>query len=148
MTNQYVKAILEFPETEFDIWCTFSLAGFNQKEIEVQKKSKGTTTYTFQKKVKMLFQSITNASSKPLFYVFYLGLSIVFLSFIAILYQILNKIIYLDYIIEGWTSLIISIWFLGGCTIFSIGIIGLYLSKVFLEVKNRPVTITKKVYES
>jgi putative glycosyltransferase len=47
---------------------------------------------------------------------------------------------------EGWTSIVVSIWFFGGLIILLLGIIGIYLSKVFIEVKNRPYSIIKKFY--
>jgi putative glycosyltransferase len=48
---------------------------------------------------------------------------------------------------EGWTSTLVSIWFIGGLLIFCIGIIGIYLSKMFLEIKNRPLSIVRKIYK-
>jgi putative glycosyltransferase len=58
---------------------------------------------------------------------------------------ILRKILF-GTLLEGWASLIVSIWLLGGITIFCLGVIGIYLSKIFIEVKQRPYTIVKEVY--
>jgi hypothetical protein len=49
-------------------------------------------------------------------------------------------------ILDGWVSLVLSIWLLGGLAIFSIGLVGLYVARIFIETKNRPYTITRKVY--
>jgi len=69
-----------------------------------------------------------------------------FLSIIAALVLIIRKLFF-GALLLGWASLIISIWLLGGLTIFCLGVIGIYLSKMFIEVKQRPYTIVKEVYE-
>jgi putative glycosyltransferase len=56
--------------------------------------------------------------------------------------------IFFDVSLEGWTSLIVSIWFLGGVMLLSIGVIGIYISKIFSETKQRPNTIIRKKYEA
>jgi putative glycosyltransferase len=58
---------------------------------------------------------------------------------------LIHKFIYRG-LIEGWVSVMISVWFLGGMLIFCVGIIGIYVSKIFIETKNRPYTIVRKVY--
>jgi len=70
------------------------------------------------------------------------------ISIISSLYilKVLIQKIFFQITISGWTSLIISIWFLSGIIIFSIGLMGLYLSKVFTEIKKRPYTIIKRIY--
>jgi putative glycosyltransferase len=65
----------------------------------------------------------------------------------AALYLIIRRI-FLGVMLQGWASLIVSIWLLGGITIFCLGIIAIYLSKVFIEVKQRPYTIIREVYET
>jgi putative glycosyltransferase len=59
---------------------------------------------------------------------------------------LLYRKIFLGLVLEGWTSILASIWLVGGIIIFSIGILGVYMSKIFTEVKNRPYTIVKKFY--
>ncbi len=61
------------------------------------------------------------------------------------MFLIFNKL-FLGTVSSGWTSLMVSIWFLSGILLLTIGILGLYMSKVFIEVKNRPI-VTKKVWE-
>jgi putative glycosyltransferase len=50
--------------------------------------------------------------------------------------------------VEGWSSVMVSVWFLGGLTIFCLGVIGIYLSKVFIETKQRPYTLVRRIYDS
>ena len=85
-------------------------------------------------------------TNKPLVFVFYLGLSVFFLSFLWFFYLILKKVFF-GVSISGWSSLIVSIWFLGGVTILCLGIISMYLSKIFIEVKQRPYSIIKEIHQ-
>ena len=78
---------------------------------------------------------------------FYIGLSISLLSFAYIVWIILQKVFF-DVSLEGWSSLIVSVWFLGGMILASLGVLGVYISKIFTETKQRPYTIIRKKYES
>ena len=145
MSRRYVQNLIQFTESELYLEGLFYLTGFKQIPVTTQKLSKGKTTYTLRKKLALSINAITSLSDKPLIYIAYLGLGILSLTSIFILYFLINKL-FLSEPIEGWTSLILSIWFLGGTTIFSIGIIGIYLSKVFIETKQRPYTIIRDIY--
>jgi putative glycosyltransferase len=70
----------------------------------------------------------------------------VFLSSVAALYLIVRRVFF-GVFLTGWPSLIVSVWLLGGLTIFCLGVIGIYLSKVFMEVKPRPYTVVRQLYD-
>jgi putative glycosyltransferase len=146
MSRRYVQGIDQFSEKEMDIWGLFVLNGFNQKGIYVKKGSKGKSTYTLKKKLRMALDTITSFSSRPLYLIFVLGLFVMAFSIVNIVYIIYKKIIW-GVEIEGWASILASVWLIGGLVIFILGIIGIYLSKLFLEVKNRPLTIIKDIYK-
>jgi putative glycosyltransferase len=146
MSRRYINSVILYAEKELEIWGIFVLAGFNQKAIKVSKGNKGSSTYTLRRKLKMMVDSVTSFSSKPLIYIFILGLLITFFSAIYISYLVIMRLIYNE-AAEGWTSTLVSIWFIGGLLIFCIGIIGIYLSKMFLEIKNRPLSIVRKIYK-
>jgi putative glycosyltransferase len=146
MSRRYVDNVLQYKEKELEIWGIFVLTGFNQKAIKVSKGSKGSSTYTLRRKIKIMIDSVTSFSSKPLIYIFLLGLTITFMSAIYISYLVIIRLLYNE-VTEGWTSTLVSIWFIGGLLIFCVGIIGIYLSKMFLEIKNRPLTIVRKIYK-
>jgi putative glycosyltransferase len=145
MKKKYVDAIVKFPEKELDLWGIFALAGFNQQQIFVQKGHKGISTYTFRKKIKRSVEIITSFSHRPLYLTFLLGLICFFISFINLLLIFYKKMV-LHVEVEGWASILASIWFVGGMILFVLGIFGIYLSKMFLEIKNRPLTIVRNVY--
>lgn len=146
MTRRYVDSLIEFQEREVFFLGISLLAGYNQIAVEIDKKSNSPTNYNLKKKINQFVNAITSFSSKPLIYIFYSGFFISTFSFIYLMYTLLKFFIW-GIGVEGWTSLIVSIWLVGGVVIFCLGIIGIYLSKIYSEVKNRPYTIIKKIYE-
>ncbi|WP_342291498.1 glycosyltransferase family 2 protein [Vibrio diazotrophicus] len=146
MTRRYVDALLLHKEKELYLAGLFSITGFKQKAITVEKFSRRETSYTVTKRVNLFIQAIVSFSSVPLVIFFYLGGTISFLTFLYSFFLVI-RVLLSSYVLEGWTSLIVSIWFLSGIILMAIGVIGIYLSKIFNEVKNRPVYIVRKIYE-
>lgn len=147
MTRKYVKALVQHRERETLIAGLWTLTGFDQVSVRVTKHLKASSTYDLRRKVSQLVNAITSFSSKPLVMIFYLGSAILLLSTTAALVLIIRKLLF-GALLLGWPSVIISIWLLGGLTIFCLGVIGIYLSKMFIEVKQRPYTIVREVYGS
>lgn len=145
MKQKYVQELIKYKEKEFFLGGISINCGFNQKPLIVIKHSSSETTYTFRKKIALMINSITAFSNKPLIYIFNLGFIITFIAFLFILKLIFYKL-YFNIPLQGWTSLIVSIWFFGGLIILVLGIIGIYLSKIFIEVKNRPFTTIRNIY--
>jgi putative glycosyltransferase len=142
MTRRYVTALVSHKERELLIGGLWVSTGFMQKPLTIQKKSKGQSSYTLGRKLNHLVNAITSFSSVPLVYVFYLGLTIIFLSLLGIGYLTINRIFFSVYL-SGWPSVMVTVSLLGGLTIFCLGVIGIYLAKVFSEVKQRPYTIIR-----
>lgn len=145
MTRRYMDALSHYYERQFTFSALNELTGFERAPIEVKKKSRDTTSYSFIRKFRILVDSITSSSHKPLYAIFYTGLSISLLSFLYIL-NIVYKSIFMGYPVEGWPSLIVSIWFIGGILSSFMGIIGIYISKIYIETKARPYVHIKKIY--
>ncbi|MEW5850553.1 MAG: glycosyltransferase family 2 protein [Myxococcota bacterium] len=146
MTRRYVDALVMHRDREIFLAGLAAITGFKQVAVPVEKHSKGSTTYTFSKRVAALVNALTSFSSKPLVYIFYLGLVISVVAAAAAAYLIIRRVFF-GVLLSGWPSLMVSIWFFGGMTIFCIGVIGIYLSKVFSEIKDRPYTIVREVLE-
>lgn len=146
MNYKYNQSLIKYKESEIFIDGIWIHAGFKQKALEVKKGSHSETTYTLKRKLSLFVNAITSFSSKPLIYIFYIGLITTFFSIIFILKLVLDKLFF-GLAFEGWTSLIVSIWFFGGLIILLLGVIGIYLSKIFIEVKQRPYTIVKNYYD-
>src|SRR5207302_10944128 len=111
----------------------------------VDKAHKGTPTYSLRKKMYMLVTAITSFSNRPLVMIFYTGLFILVVSGLYIGHLVTARLFF-NITVDGWTSLITSLWFLGGLTIFFLGVMGIYLSRIYMETKGRPRTLVRQVY--
>jgi putative glycosyltransferase len=145
MKADYVRSLVQHQERELSLAGLWQITGFYQVPMFVNKVSKGTTTYTFTHKVKALVDAVTSFSNKPLVLIFYLGAIIFIISSLAAGYLIIDGI-FSRRMPVGWPSVIVSIWMLGGMTIFCLGLIGIYISKIFIETKQRPYTIIRRIY--
>ena len=146
MRKQYVRSLDLFNEKESDLWGVFILAGFRQKEIPVRKGFKGRTTYTFRRKLAIAIATITTLTHRPLYLVAMAGLIITLLSLLFTVIMVIDHIIQGD--ADKWWITLVSIWFIGGLVLFAIGIVGVYIGKMFLEIKNRPFSIIKKIHRA
>jgi putative glycosyltransferase len=146
MTRRYVRNLIRHQERATIISGLWELTGFKQVGIKVDKSARGRTTYNFIKKIEILVDAVASFSSLPLVAVFYLGTFISILAVLATIYLVILRVFYGVFLV-GWPSLIVSIWLMGGLMIFSIGLIGIYISKIFIETKNRPYTIVREIYE-
>ena len=146
MTRRYVDALLRHREQLFMIEILCNLTGFKQIAYPMNKTGyKGITSYTLARRIRLFINGITMSSNRPLIFIGYIGAIIVGF---ALIYTLFVLILYALGVAnpDGWTSLIISTWFLGGLTIFSLGIIATYLSVMFEEIKARPYSIIAKVH--
>ena len=146
MTKEYVSSVIQYTEKVLFIHGIWMLAGYKQLPILITKKSKGTTTYTLPIKIKLAIDSIVSFSDRPLEGIFYLGAGISSLSLTYISFILVRKIFFSGSI-TGWSSLIASVWFFGGLILLCLGVIGMYLSRIYLESKNRPLVIEKEHYK-
>lgn len=145
MTRRYVDALLQHEEREVFIAGLWCLTGFEQRALPVAKLSTSRTTYTFRRKVAQLVSSVTSFSDVPLRGIFVLGCGV---SLAAVIYGLYLFLLWMfvSEVPTGYTSVILSIWLLGGLNMAALGIIGIYLSKVFMEAKGRPRSIIRAVY--
>jgi len=145
MTRRYVEALLQFQEREMVISCLWVITGFKQTAQVVKKHMTSASTYSLARKIEHLTNSITSFSAVPLRLIFYTGLSIFACALLYAGYLVFHKLV-LATPMDGWTSVMVSIWLLGGMIISFVGLIGIYLSKVFSESKQRPSTIVRKIH--
>ena len=146
MTRRYVSALVSHRERKMMIAGLWALTGFKQIARTIAKGTKGDTAYGFRRKVSVLVDSVTSFSDRPLVLIFYLGLAIGGTSSLAAVYLVVRRLFF-GVALPGWPSLIVSIWMLGGLMLICLGIIGIYLSKIFIETKQRPYTIVRQIYE-
>lgn len=146
MTKRFVEKLMMFKDRDFYFAPICSLVGFNQKFIHVKKNSTSPTSYSFRKKISLFINSIFSYSRKPLFAIFYLGLIITITSFFTTLLLIIKKLS-TGVGLDGWTSIMTSIWFFGGIITLFLGVLGIYLSQTLAESKHRPFVVIKEIYE-
>jgi putative glycosyltransferase len=145
MSRDYVNALILHEERDLFLGGVMQITGFRQKALSVAKKSRGETSYTLGRRLSLLISAITSFSAKPLHFIFFIGVGIFFVSMICALIVFLESVFVGNYL-TGWTSLILSIWILGGLTLASIGVVGIYIAKVFVEVKARPNSIIREIF--
>lgn len=146
MNRDYVQALIRHKESKTAVGGLFVITGFKQAGLEFRKGSRDTTSYGFRVRLFALLDSITSFSETPLYFVFFVGLVILLISAVIAIWLLIRKLT--GQVLAGWVSTLFSVWFLGGLAIFSIGVVGLYISRIFIETKNRPYTIVRKTHRS
>lgn len=143
MTRDYTEQLKKYEERSLFLGGVFALVGFKQEPVVVQKGSRGQSNYSIKKRAMLMVDAITSSTHRLLVYVFYLGIFISLLSFITSLIYFLSALFVRDYL-GGWPSLILSVWLLSGIIILCLGVVGIYISKMFEEIKQRPLTVIEK----
>ena len=145
MTRRYVDSLIMHRDREMFLVGLCAANGYQQVGVPAHKSHKGVTSYTLWRKISLAVHAITSFSNRPLEAIFYLGAIIVFLSLIAGGVLIASRL-FLGQILPGWASIMLAVSFLGGLNLFCIGIVGIYLAKIFSETKDRPYTVIRQVY--
>jgi len=146
MSRRYVEALVAHQEREVLIAGLWAITGFEQIAIPITKCNKGRSAYSLRRRVSVLVNSVTSFSTRPLVAMFYLG-AVLCIAAIGSVLALVIRWAFFGRFQPGWPSLILSIWLIGGLIIMCLGILGVYLGKVFSEVKRRPYTIIRKVYK-
>ncbi|MBS1662988.1 MAG: glycosyltransferase family 2 protein [Bacteroidetes bacterium] len=147
-SSRVIKEVLRFKESVQLFPVIVNWTGFRRGWVDVEhgERASGKSEYNLKKLMMLALNSILAYSDKPLRYVVKLGLVISLLSFVL---AIVTLIRYLrgDIIVAGYTSLILSIWFLSGLILLTLGLVGLYIGRTFEEVKKRPRFIVDRVVD-
>ncbi|MBE6776800.1 MAG: glycosyltransferase family 2 protein [Ruminococcaceae bacterium] len=138
MSNTAVKALMQYKERNIFLRGIVTRLGFKSDSVYYARKERtaGETKYPLRKMLSFAWEGITSLSIKPIKLIMFLGLVIMICSIIALAYVLISY--FLNETNRGWASLMISIWFLGGVQLFSIGIVGQYVGKTYIETKERP----------
>jgi putative glycosyltransferase len=145
MTRRYVEALLQFEEREVFLAGLWHITGFDQRPHMVEKHSTSESNYNLRRKISLVVNSVTSFSNTPLIGIFYVGAVMSLAACAYTVYLVVQWHFFLKPL-SGWTSVMASIWLLGGLVISFIGVVGIYLSKVFTETKRRPYTIIRQIY--
>ncbi|MBU3564434.1 glycosyltransferase family 2 protein [Polynucleobacter sp. MWH-HuK1] len=146
MSKRYVDALLQHQERELNIGGLWIITGFKQCQQTVLKHASSPTTYSQSHKFSHFVNAVTSFSSLPLVFTFYSGL-VISLSALGYIAYLTFRYLFIASPPGGYTSIIASIWLFSGLIIFFVGIQGIYIAKVFSEVKQRPYTIVRQIYK-
>ncbi len=138
MSNRALDELSLYSETHLFLRGLAPELGFKTDCVYYKRspRLKGESKYPLTKMISFAFNGVTSFSDKPLTLILYLGFIAIFISFIAVIYSLIQHAS--GQTIQGWTSLFASIWFIGGVQLVSLGIIGQYVGKTFIESKKRP----------
>ncbi|MGN0025710.1 MAG: glycosyltransferase family 2 protein [Clostridium sp.] len=143
MSKRALEALAEFKEVNLFLRGIVPLIGYKYSIVEYERHERfaGESKYPLKKMLAFAVDGITSFSVKPIRLISVLGFSIFFISLIALIYSLVVK--FLGKTEVGWTSIVISIWMLGGIQLLSLGVIGEYIGKIYNETKARPRYIIK-----
>lgn len=144
MTKRALDALEDFPEVNLFLRGMVPMIGFKSDSVKYSRgaRTAGESKYPLKKMLSFAFEGITSLSIKPIKFITFSGGLIFICALIMLVYTLIR--FFTGATVSGWPSLIISIWALGGLQLVSIGIIGEYIGKVYLETKRRPKFIIEQ----
>lgn len=145
MKREYVRTLIRYRDREFLIAHLWAISGFKQAPQKINKLALSPTTYSLRRRLEMGIKHVTTTSTKLLYYVLYTGVCVWGLSIVTIAYFV-ARYMFSGIGVDGWTSLIVSVWFFGGLTTLILGVLGIYIANILSETKRRPYTVVRKVH--
>lgn len=138
MSKRAVEYFAKFEETNLFLRGMMPLIGYKTDSVYYERKERvaGESKYPLKKMMALAINGITSFSVKPITFIFNIGIFIIFCCIIAAIYALVSH--FAGTTVPGWTSLMLSLWFLGGVQLICIGLLGEYIGKIYVEVKKRP----------
>ncbi len=145
MSKRAVEQFSQYKETNLFLRGMMPLIGYQTDCVYYDRKERvaGESKYPLKKMLALAFNGISSFSVKPITMILGLGLVIILFCILAAVYALISY--FTGRVVPGWTSLILSIWFLGGVQLLAIGLVGQYIGKIYMEVKQRPRYNIEKV---
>jgi glycosyltransferase involved in cell wall biosynthesis len=145
ISRKVINVLKQMPEQQKFLRGQIAWVGFNQTAVEYQREERtaGTSGYTVKKMMRLAMDGITSFSNLPLRIATIAGFLVSGITFCVALYALYSRFIAKDYV-PGWTSIIISVLFIGGVQLITIGIIGEYISRISSNVRNRPLYVVSE----
>ena len=138
MTNRTLKALMQYSERNLFLRAIVRQLGFREGFVYYDRKAReaGESKYPFTKMLSFSIDGITSFSVAPLRFITFLGLAMTLVAVIMIIFALVEY--FQGKTIQGWTSMLVSMWFIGGIITTGVGITGVYIGKIYTEVKRRP----------
>lgn len=145
MSKRAVEQFSQYKETNLYLRGVMPLIGYQTDMVYYDRKERvaGESKYPLKKMLALAFTGISSLSIKPISMILGLGIFFIFFSIFAAIYALISY--FTGTVVPGWTSLMLSIWFLGGVQLLAIGLVGQYIGKIYMEVKQRPRYNIEKV---
>ncbi len=145
MSKRALEQFAQYHEYNLFLRGMMPLIGYETDCVYYSRKERvaGESKYPLKKMIALAFDGISSFSTKPISMILGMGLVVVFIAVVAAIYALISYAT--GRVQPGWTSLILSIWFLGGLQLIAIGLVGSYIGKVYIEVKHRPRYNIEKV---
>lgn len=138
MTSRALKALLQYPERNLFLRGIVRQLGFREGRVYYDRtqRTAGESKYPLRKMIHFSIDGITSFSVAPMRFITFAGLAMTLIALVIIIYALVE---YVNHnVIPGWTSMLVSLWFIGGIVTTGVGITGIYIGKIYTEVKRRP----------
>lgn len=138
MTNRTLKALMQYPERNLFLRAIVRQLGFQEGFVYYDRKAReaGESKYPLRKMLSFSIDGITSFSVAPLRFITFIGLTMTLIAILMIIFALVEY--FKGKTIQGWTSMLVSLWFIGGIVTTGVGITGVYIGKIYTEVKRRP----------
>lgn len=138
MSNRALKALMQYPERNLFLRAIVRELGFKEGYVYYDRKAReaGESKYPLKKMLAFSIDGITSFSVTPLKFITFIGLAMTLVAIVMIVFALVEH--FNGATIQGWTSILVSMWFIGGIITTGVGITGLYIGKIYTEVKRRP----------
>lgn len=145
LSKRVLDALENYPERNLYLRGLIPTIGFPSTTVDdvISEREAGSSKYTLSKMLNLALDGITSFSVKPLYLVTYIGILFFIISFFIGVYVVYSLIVHSA--VQGWASLILSVWFVGGAILIAIGIVGSYTGKIYSETKRRPIYIIQEL---
>lgn len=138
MSNRTLKALMQYPERNLFLRAIVRELGFREGFVYYDRKAReaGESKYPLKKMLSFSIDGITSFSVAPLKFITFIGLTMTLIAIAMIIFALVEH--FEGKTIQGWTSMLVSLWFIGGIITTGVGITGVYIGKIYTEVKRRP----------
>lgn len=138
MDRRALTALAEYPEVNLFLRGIVPMIGLTHGVVYYARKERlaGVSKYPWRRMASFAWEGVTSLSARPIRLIAQMGMFISFISGLMLIWSIVRH--FIGETVVGWTSLVVSLWFLGGLILLSVGVIGEYVAKIYLEVKRRP----------
>lgn len=139
LSRKALDTLASYPERNVFLRGLIPLMGYNVVEVDdaLSPRTHGKSKYTLSKQIHLAMDGITSFTTRPLEHIFMVGVAMMVIAFLMLVYVTVSII--MGHVIAGWASLMLSVWFIGAILTMGVGLIGIYIGKIYLEIKQRPM---------